>query len=324
MVLQKMKKQKQQNEGFLPPSFSETELKDIQDFCSISESFKKNIIQKKTNSTNIIDGEVKNILTGAFPRNFVMNITGLIGRQTGILKSALGIQKAIEYSEKYNLKFDINKHLAFTPTDLSEQVKEYGRNERDIMWVLDERTRTLKHATVNILQNIIESCREKRFCFVLIGVDETQFTISDYRLERLGESDDKYLPNKTVYYVVSKNLDGRRLYRGFYRYNIIPLTDKKWSNFWNNYYMPRKVEYEEKAIIHSLTGIDLGKNASQVIDHPKFDDCFIKGKLNNRYLKTIVYEIFQDRTQEERDLILNKVMLEFGKVDVSDEKNSKV
>jgi hypothetical protein len=243
-----------------------------------------------------------------------MNISGLIGRQTGIFKTSLGIQIALNWASKYKLHFDVRTNLAFTSFDLNEKIKEFGGGKRDQIWILDERGKDNKVTSLKILQNVIEACREKRFCFILIGVDETLFTISDYKLERIGESDDKFLPKKTVYYAVSKEMKNRRYYRGFYRYNIIPLTDKKWNHIWNNLYMPQKTSYEERAINQDVTGIDINKLSVKIIENKDFINCIIGGKLKRNLLRTLIYDMFKDRTHDERELILNRIAMKYNAI----------
>lgn len=313
-----MKVQSGQKSGscnYLPIEPFELEILDWESMGIIHESFRVNIIEKPKNVTDIIYDEIlNNILNAKIPRSFVIVINGKIGRKTGILKTALGIQYALKMAEESNIEIDLNKHLAFTPDELCEKIEKYGSgiDKRRIIWILDERIRDKKRGAYMRLANVIESCREKQFCFILIGVPESEFTIQDYSFERLGESSDFFLPNKTVYFAVDKKVETAKNYIGYIKYNLIPLTDKKWGYFWNKEYMPLKQQHEENVIGQRVSMVNIDDRAISVIKSNEFKEflniSIDEGRtLTKSQIRLFVYKKYPDLTVDERDMIVTQI-----------------
>ena len=299
---------------YLPIELLESEKQDIISLSKISPSFNEHILQNKNDYTNVLFGEIGYFLNGNIPRNFVINIGGLVGRFTGIFKTSLGLQIAMKNDPYFNVK----ERLAFTPNQLNEKIKKYGSDVRKAIFVLDERTKDLKKSAVMRLSNIIETCRERQFCFILIGVDDNEFTISDYILGRMGESDDKYLPKKTVYYSVKKKIEKRTMYRGYIKHNIIPLSNKRWNKVWNIEYMKLKQEFQQLAIDQKITAMPLKQIALEFMKRNNFLDCINeKGKLNKQSLRREVYKSFSDVTSDERNYIYSEVVDLYSKLNLN-------
>lgn len=271
----------------------------------ISPSFNEYVLKKKIDYTNILIDEISGFLNGSIPRNFVINIGGLIGRDTGIFKTSLGLQVSLKLDPYFNIK----ERVAFTPNQLNEKIKLHGKNLRKAIFFLDERTKDLKKSATMRLSNIIESCRERQFCFILVGVSEDIFTISDYFLKRVGESSDSYLPKKTVYYSVSKKIDNRNMYRGYIKWNITPLSNNKWNKIWNEEYMPLKQQFQQMAIEQNITAMPLKQISLEFMKSEGFEICIKEsGKINKQSLKKEIYKRFPDVTADERDYIYVEVI----------------
>jgi hypothetical protein len=299
---------------YLPIQLSETEKMDIIDLAKANTSFYE-VWKNKIEISQVILSELRNILYGPIPRNFVVNIKGNIGRQTGVFKTSFGCQLALTLDPTFN----VEERMGFTPQQLLAKIKKYATRRQ--VFVLDERVRDFKLSGEQQLANIIESCRERQLCFVLIGVPEQAMTFSDYHFERLGESGDEYLTNeidlngdkvmtgkKTVYYLVRKITESRKLYRGYIRWNITPLTDRKWFTFWTGYMIDKR-EHQQKAIERTLTGFNFHQEAVHIMKSEDYDKCLdydaklIKGKLRN-----IIYMKYPDNTNSERKMIFDEVI----------------
>jgi len=281
---------------FLQPEFMISEKHEIHVLCSVNTSFYSNIVSNtKKDYTEVFMKEIKNFVYSDYPQNFIINITGGIGRKMGIFKSSLGMQLALEFYPNFN----VNTHLAFSYEDLLLLTKNAKRNE---LFILDEQVRDRKQSAIDRLCNVIESCRERGLSFILIGVPEILRTVSDYRLERLGESPNSYLPNKTVYYSLSKRVESRKYYMGYIRRNITPLSNKNWKLVWDEY-MEKKSSHQQKVLDGKITGFPIEEYANQLMKDEKFADCIIDGKLISSMLNLIVTQKFPDITNNERKLI---------------------
>ena len=221
----------------------------------------------------------------------------------------MGIQLAF----RLDPTFDINERVAFTPREMNELVKKHGNRKQ--VFLLDEQVHDLKQSSEKMMANIIESCRERQLCFILIGVPERYYTFSDYYLERLGESADKHLPRKTVYYTIHKILDEKKTYRGLFKWNITPLTDKKWKAAWKQY-MVHKDLHQQQAIEQKLTGFNIELYADNIIKLPAFEECVTDDAITREkrgYLKTIIFKEYPDMTNDERAMIYHEVISKFSK-----------
>ena len=283
---------------YLKIHWNRSEMQDVRDMAETNASFYRNILQRKTNYTNIIKEELLNILYGKIPRNFIINIKNGIGSPTGVFKSSMGLQLAMELDPTFN----INERVAFTPNQLNDLIRNNAGRKQ--VFVLDERIHDLKVSADMRLANIAESCRERQLCIIMIGVSEKFLNISHYHFERFGESNDSYLPNKTVYYVVKKVSEGRKVYRGYITHNITPLSDPTWQTTWEQY-MQLKAAHQEMVIQQKVSAFDFETKARELTDSDEFvAECVssegtpVKGKIKN-----FIYKHFPDITNEERKMI---------------------
>lgn len=310
---------------FLPMVWNESDEDDVKLLASFNQSFKINVLVKKRLLNKSIMDEIDKALNGAIPRNFVINIRGGIGRQTGIFKSSFACQFCLENDPTFS-----HTRVAFTTNQLNDLVREQGIRKQ--IFMLDEVVRDLKQSAELRLANIIDSCREKQLCFVIVGVPEKFFTFSDYYFERLGESDDKFLPKKTIYYSVYKLVDGRKFYRGFIRWNVTQLDEPNWASFWESY-MVRKTQHESRVIEQNVTGYDFKKSCELLLGRYTLAD-FVKSlKSGNKSVdaskvKNIVYLTFPDITNDERQMIkseltsiLNEKLRQQNEEDFDDKEN---
>jgi len=301
-------------EEFLPLKANDSEQRDLIDLARSNRSF-YDVWKYKIDLTATIFQELYDILYGKVRRNFVINIKGNIGRQTGIFKSSLGIQLALKLDPTFNFA----ERVAFTPNELISKVQQYAKRKQ--IFLMDERVRDFKISGEQRLANIIESCRQKQLCFILIGVPEQQMTFSDYHFERMGESDDKYLDKKviingeeentgrkTVYFLVKKITESKKVYRGYLKWNIVSLENPEWQKFWSEYSVYKAI-HQDKAVQASLTGFNFRQEAEKLKQDARFQNCYDEsGRLIRAKLKSLVYEMFPDNVAQERDMIYTEIL----------------
>jgi hypothetical protein len=282
----------------LPIAFTKSEMQDVKDLASTNTSFMNNVIKKRIDYTAILKDELLNILYGKIPRNFIINIKSCIGSPTGVFKSSLGLQFAIELDPTFN----VFERVAFTPNQLNDLIKKHAKRRQ--IFVLDEQVRDLKMSAETRLANIAESCRERQICIIMVGVAERFMTISHYHLERFGESDDDHLPKKTVYYILKKIVESKRVYRGYIHHDITPLTDVSWRTIWDDY-MQLKSDHQDAAIKQEITGFNFEKKAKELASEKEFvEGCFNEdGKLLKGKLRNFIYKKLPDVTNEERRMV---------------------
>lgn len=301
-------------EEFLPLKANDSEQRDLIDLARSNRSF-YDVWKYKIDLTTNIFQELYDILYGKIPRNFVINIKGNIGRQTGIFKSSLGVQLALKLDPTFNFA----ERVAFTPNELISKVQQYAKRKQ--IFLMDEKVRDFKVSAEQRLANIIDSCREKQLCFILCGVPEQHLTFSDYHFERMGESDDTYLDKKvlinneevntgrkTVYYLVKKITESKKVYRGYLKWNITSLENPEWAKFWGEYMVFKRL-HQDKAVQASLTGFSFRREAQKIQEDPKFQNAFDEhGRMIRAKVKSLVYELYPDNTREERELIITQLI----------------
>lgn len=298
---------------YLQPEFTRSEKDDLEQYSIKNSSFYTSIRKKRNDCTASFFREVDDITHGMIPRNFILNIRGGIGRKTGIFKSTLGIQMAM----KIDPTFNVDERLGMTPNELNEKIKKYADKKQ--VFVVDEYVIDMKQSAENRLRQIAVSCRERELTFILIGAMPRYYVESDYYLERLGESSDKYMNkkvfmnidgkkemfitgNKTVYYSLCKYLENNSYYRGYIKFDITPLTDDVWRGEFEKYMNIKRI-HQQKAIDQQLTGFDFKRESINVKNNIKYDLCFVNGKLSKPKLKNLIYELYPDITNQERNMI---------------------
>jgi len=295
---------------YLPISLNQTEEDDISDLASSNESFLV-VLRDKNDMTPVILSEIHNIFEGKIPRNFIINIRGRIGRRSGVFKSSFGMQLAMAIDPTFNLK----ERFAFTPNHLNRLVSKYATRKQ--VFMMDEYIHDTKISVMNRLRNIMESCREMQLCFILCGIPEQFAGYSDYTFERLGESNDSFLPKKSVYFMVKKSSEimFNRSYRGIFKWNITPLSDNKWSSIWKEY-SEMKSNHQLNATNQTLSGLDV-RELIESMSKSELD--FAKG-LKRKELLPFLKLKFPDYTKEERDMLGLQVVYgdNLGKGDVDD------
>lgn len=280
-----------------------------------NESFRQ-FYKEKRDITAQIDEEIHDSLYGRKPMNFVINITGLIGHRSGVMKTTLGGQISMENDKGFNLK----ERVGMTPYDLLVKVKKYAKQRQ--IFMLDEVIHDFKMSSEQALANIINSCRERQLCFIVCGIPEYNLTFSDYQFQRIGESSDDllttkvkingeviYTGKKTVYYAVSKKIDFERVFMGLYIKDLVPLTDKRWARFWSEY-MILKRKHQAQATARQLTGGFDFKNESQfILKSSRYThNCLEGGVVIKSKVKNLVRELYPDLTNEERSMIYTEVI----------------
>lgn len=287
-------------------------------------------------------------LYGRIPRNFLINISGLIGSPTGIFKSTMGLQIALTLDPNFTLQ----QRVAFSINQLLDKVKEHSEyqlcnkcyydftksykgtwelypdrtnnqcNNCDnisdnlvlltkLIFFLDEQTKTLKTGGLTRLQNLVDTCRQRQICFITCGVDQYNMSFTTYSLKRVQESKDRYLPKKRVRYAVYD--DERSIYYGYFSWDIFPLTDPFWKSFWTEYsYM--KTDFQRIAISQQTQSLDFEEYAEEIINSEDFAKCFRETKEGNRVMvsgnvRNLIFKHFPDLTNQERDMIFSEIKM---------------
>ena len=114
-----------------------TEKHDMIDLAKTNQSF-YDVWKQKLDITEYLFSELREIMYGRIPRNFVINIKGNIGRQTGIFKSSMGCQIALDLDPTFN----VEERVGFTPNQLLDKIKMYAKTKQ--IYLLDERVRDFK------------------------------------------------------------------------------------------------------------------------------------------------------------------------------------
>lgn len=247
-------------------------------------------------------------LFGKIPRNWVVNVQGLIGTPAGVFKSALGLNIARATDPTFNLN-TLTERVAFTPHQLIQLVEHYGAKKQ--VFVLDEHIHDLKFSAQYQLQNIVEQCREHQLCFVFCGVPKDTYTFSTYVLERCDESRDEYLPKKRVRFLVRRPDTNR--FRGVVIWDIPPLgIDKEWTAIWDKY-MVLKNEHQLRVKKGQISGFDFKSASHYFIEH--IGTYLIMNKLgeykvNRAMLEMDIYHRHPDLTNQERKFVYTSVLKE--------------
>lgn len=264
----------------------------------------------KKDWTQIMNDDLNYRLNGAIPRNWVLNIRGLIGTPTGIFKSSMGmcIARALDPT------FTIKERVAFTPAELNKKIKQYA--DRHQVFFMDEQVHDLKESQMLKLQNIVESNREQQMCFVFCGVPKQYKTFSTFSLERFDETPDELLPKKSVRYMV-RNPETDE-FRGFIQYEIPVLKDPQgnltdWGKFWEEY-MVRKTEHQNRVRFESITSFDYEHYAKEFMeenDFAQFLKVTSKGdtRLDMTLIGMSIRKKYADFTQQEKQDIIKFVSI---------------
>jgi hypothetical protein len=331
------------------------EVVQIQAMLQQNSSFYK-VFQEDWTQTVIDD--LKNRLFGKIPRNFLVNISGLIGTPTGIFKSTVGLQLALKIDPFFNL----NQRVGYSINQLLDKVRdntEYslcnkclmdfkqsfngtyeehpiGRPEKcnncdniadrlilltKMIFFLDEQTRTLKQGGLIRLQNLVDTCRQRQICFITCGVEQYGMHFTTYQLRRVQESSDDYLPLKRVRYAVYD--DDRDLYYGYFQWDVTPLTDPKWKQFYDEY-ATMKMNFQRVAISQQTQAMNYEDYAQEIMSSDEFQKCFKPLKNGTNSLQTalvrnVIYQRYPDLTQQERENILSQIKMELYSEDSGEE-----
>lgn len=237
---------------------TDIEKEDIRYLWSHNKSA-KSCYKKSKDWTAKVDKELRTRLNGQIPRNWVVNIRGLIGTPSGIFKSALGLNLA----RNHDHLFKLSERLAFSPEELNIKIQEHAWDCHEgedkpypKIFFLDEQLGELKVSQMMMLQNTIESCREIQMCVIACGIPKRFVTFSTFLLERFDETDDSYLPDKTVRYLVRSNPEIDN-FAGFYVAEIPNLTKDniltEWGVFWEEY-MTLKREHQKRVVTENSVG----------------------------------------------------------------------
>lgn len=283
---------------YLPISFNQTELDDINLLIRDSPTFFENIIKKKKDYTQEIIREALNTFYSPIPRAFIGVIRGRIGRKTGIFKTAFMLQLAGLLDDN----FSVFERVAFTADNLRLLIK--NNMKRKQIYCLDEQNRDLKTGSYVRLKNLMEGCREEELSFLCAGVPEQIPTgFADFYFERLGESHDKYLPDKTLYFMMRNDLNFRPFYRGIFKWNLVPLTNKRWNEIWKDY-SELKTEHQKVLRNASSTSINYKKLAEDLFK----DILKEKYSLKHQDIKRKVFFAYADYTKDDKKFIIEELM----------------
>jgi hypothetical protein len=297
--------------------------------------------------TKIVVDDLNNRLYGKIPRNFLLNITGLIGVPTGIFKSSMGLQLALMLDPNFN----IQQRVAFSVNQLLEKLESYSEyslcnkcfieftktsyntyefypttnaekkcdncdsvSQTDVLltkmiFFLDEQTKTLRTGNLMRLSNIVDTNRQRQICFITCGVDQYDMHFTTYNLKRVQESSDLYLPQKKVRYAVYD--DSRKIFYGFFDWNIRTLEDKGWFAVWSEY-SKLKTNFQRIAIAQQIQTMKYEDMANEVINDADFQKCFFMKRDGQRNMvsdlvRTLIQRRYPDLTENDRRNILSEI-----------------
>lgn len=300
--------------------------------------------------TDEVMNDLRNRLYGRIPRNFLVNISGLISTPTGVFKSTLGLQMCLELDPMFNIK----QRVAFSINQLLDKVRDNSefyfcnscfeefktnykgtyeihpvKNEdkcskcgdmladklvllTKMIFFLDEQTKTLKQGGIIRLQNLADTCRQRQISFVTAGVEQYGMHFTTYQLKRIQESSDDYLPAKRVRYAVYD--EDRDFYYGFFQWDITPLTDPKWKKFFEEY-SQLKTDFQRVAISQQTQAMNFEEYAQEIIDSESFSKTFKLLKdgrkvLQSALVRNVIFQKFPDLTENDRSMILSQVKMQ--------------
>jgi hypothetical protein len=295
--------------------------------------------------TQTIIDDLRNRLYGKIPRNFLVNVGGLIGTPTGIFKSTLGLQLCLKLDPMFNL----TQRVAFSVNQLLDKVRDNSeyffcnncymefktnykgtyeehsvKNEDDkcsvcgdlladklilltkMIFFLDEQTKSLKQGGIIRLQNLADTCRQRQICFVTCGVEQYGMHFTTYNLKRIQESDDSYLPLKRVRYAVYD--DDREIYYGFFQWDITPLTDPAWKNIFDEY-SKMKTDFQRVAIAQQTQAMNFEDYAQEIIDSPDFSKTFKMLKDGRKVMQTaLVRSLIYQKYSDMTEMERNNIL----------------
>ena len=322
------------------------EIEQIRHLLLSEETFHK--VFQNDFTDDVLD-DLRNRLFGKIPRNFVVNITGLIGLVTGCFKSSMGLQLAFYLDPS----FSISQRVSFSVNELLDKIRkntefvfcnqcyfnfiksykytyevlESNDSEKcdncdnvankqilltKLIFFLDEQTKTLKQGGLIRLMNIVDTARQRQICFICCGVEGFDLSFTTYTLKRIQETNDDYLPIKKVRYAVWD--ETRKIFYGFFRWNITPLTDAFWNKVWNEYSL-MKTNFQRVALAQQTQQLNLEEYAEDIINSDDFLKCFKvtqtgKKVLQTGILRNLIYQKFSDFTEGERNMILNQIKMD--------------
>lgn len=299
--------------------------------------------------TDNVMEDLRNRLFGKIPRNFVMNITGLIGTPTGIFKSAMGLQLAFALDPTFTLK----RRVAFSVNEMLDKIRNYSeyrlcnrcffnfqksylgtyetandiKNQKcdncdamaninvlftKMVFFLDEQTKTLKTGGLIRLMNIIDTARQRQICFITCGVEGYDLSFTTYNLKRVQESSDDFLPAKKVRYAVYD--ENRHIYYGYFSWDITPLSDPMWKKIWKEYSV-MKTNFQRVALAQQTQSMNFEEYAQEIIDSDEFLKCFKILKdgrkiFQSSLARNLIYQRFSDLTRDEREMILSQIKMD--------------
>ena len=108
--------------------------------------------------------------------------------------------------------------------------------------------------------------------------------------------------------------DERNIYYGFFKWDITPLTEPRWGNFFMEY-SKMKTDFQRIAIAQQTQAMNFEEYASEIINSPDFPKTFKTLKdgrqvMQPALVRNIIYQKFPDMTENERTNILSQVKME--------------
>jgi len=268
--------------------------------------------------TSVLLDNLKNRFNGVYPRNFVLNIRGLVGSPSGVFKSALGLYIA----RLIDPSFNVSERLAMSPSDLNDKIRKFADKKQ--VFFLDEQPHDLKFSERLKLFNTIESCRENQICFITCGIPKEWGSFSNFTLERFCQTPDELQLNDPpvvrVKYLLSD--PSNDLFYGFVNFGIPPLkvggvlTD--WGVFWREY-SELKQDWQDRVKGGLSTAKDYDSRLEEFFKVYSMDDYVKVSKsgglgVNKGKLKLDIKRFFPDDTNDDREI------LKFGAVELIEKK----
>lgn len=277
--------------------FFELDSADISDL-QIYACSDKNFLEFVVDNPNIINDEVFNKvekkISGKMPDHCQLDIDGI----TGIGKSTLMRAIAMKFFPTF-----VVEDVFFMKKDLLEYVATHHEHSYKSVKILDEDVKSTGIGSVRVeedLTQLFESCRKAQLSY--IGCH----AITKHE-------------NQTVYYrffVFARNMERRLTCASVYRNNTcigfiyvrIPYSRK---------FFELEYDYEKKKdafILSTMKNenketLDVTGCAKKVLANPEIQAMIRLGKCNKKIIKMKVYELFNNYTMQEQDIITSKVYI---------------
>ena len=264
---------------------------DLQILASLDKNFEMFVVNDPTILNEEVSDKIRKKTTGKIPDHVQIEIDGVTGSGKSTFMRTIGI-------DFFN-NFNVND-IFFLKKNLLDYVSSNPEVSYKSCKVLDEDVISRGVGSVRVeedLSQLFESCRKAELSFI-------------------GCHAIKKHDNQTTFYrffVFAKNTRRRLTCASVFRMNVC-IGFLLWRIPYSEKFFELEYEYEKKkdAFIdatmknENIETLDITKCAEKVLNSPEILVLRKFGKVNKKILKLKVYELFNNYTIGEQDLILTK------------------